>query len=95
MSNKIAPLPLLAFAMVAAGGIGNLIDRIFREGRVVDFMNMGITLKQFSIRTGIFNVADLAIMAGLFMIILNEAMVLRRGKKEGREAVSQKKKKRS
>ena len=35
------------------------------EGHVVDFMNMGIG----QLRTGIFNVADMAIMAGLFMLL--------------------------
>ena len=72
VKHHIGTLPLCAFSLVAAGGIGNLIDRIFRDGRVVDFMNMGITYGQFSLRTGIFNVADIAIMAGLFLVILNE-----------------------
>ena len=34
-------------------------------GNVVDFMNMGIG----NLRTGIFNIADMAIMAGLFMML--------------------------
>ena len=54
-----------ALALIAAGGIGNLIDRIFNEGRVIDFLNMGVG----SVRTGIFNVADMAIMAGFFMLL--------------------------
>ncbi len=73
-SKKIAFLPLCAFSFVAAGGIGNLIDRLFRNGCVVDFMNMGVSVNQFHLRTGIFNVADVAIMAGLFLIIFNEGM---------------------
>ncbi len=48
-------------ALLAAGGIGNLIDRVLRDGAVIDFMNMGIG----SLRTGIFNVADVQIMLGL------------------------------
>ena len=55
-----------AYSLVFAGGIGNLIDRAFRtEGKVIDFMNMGIG----SLRTGIFNVADMAIMAGLILLL--------------------------
>ncbi len=55
-----------AYSLVFAGGVGNVIDRAFRtEGKVIDFMNMGIG----SLRTGIFNVADMAIMAGLILIL--------------------------
>jgi signal peptidase II len=52
--------------LLAAGGIGNLIDRIARDGAVIDFMNVGIG----SLRTGIFNVADVQIMAGLGLWLL-------------------------
>jgi len=43
-----------------------LIDRILNEGRVVDFMNMGIG----SLRTGIFNIADIAITFGVIWLIV-------------------------
>lgn len=63
-----------ALSLILAGGLGNIIDRIFRGGIVVDFMNTGITLKNFSLRSGIFNVADLAIVAGLLMVVLHELL---------------------
>lgn len=50
----------LGLLLVVAGGIGNLIDRAARDGAVVDFMNLGIG----SLRTGIFNVADVYIVVG-------------------------------
>lgn len=53
-------------ALLLAGGIGNLIDRIFHQGLVIDFLNMGVG----PVRTGIFNVADMAIMAGFALLIL-------------------------
>ena len=53
-----------ALALVLGGGIGNLIDRIAFNGGVTDFLNIGIG----SLRTGIFNVADIAIMAGVGML---------------------------
>lgn len=56
---------MLAFVLLLAGGLSNLFDRIFR-GAVIDFMNMGLG----NLRTGIFNVADMAIMAGLIIMIL-------------------------
>lgn len=55
-----------ALLLIGAGGIGNLIDRLAREGAVIDFMNMGIG----SLRTGIFNVADVQIMVGLGLMLL-------------------------
>lgn len=53
-----------AFSLILGGGASNIVDRIM-QGMVVDFMNMGL----FGVRTGIFNVADMAIMAGLFMML--------------------------
>ena len=60
-------LPLsqtVAYALVAAGGMGNLADRLMKDS-VTDFINMGIG----PVRTGIFNVADMAIMGGTFILI--------------------------
>ena len=50
--------------LFVAGGMSNLIDRV-AMGSVIDFMNVGIG----SFRTGIFNVADGAIMAGVALLI--------------------------
>ena len=72
---------VFALSAILGGGIGNLIDRLLNEGRVVDFMNMGIG----SLRTGIFNVADLFITFGaifLFWFILMEGRKENRAKSE-------------
>lgn len=53
-----------AIALILGGGTGNLIDRIAFDGGVTDFLNIGIG----ALRTGIFNVADIAIMAGVGML---------------------------
>jgi signal peptidase II len=55
---------ILGYALILSGGISNMIDRTI-AGVVVDFMNMGFG----PLRTGIFNVADVAIMAGLFTVV--------------------------
>lgn len=52
------------FVMVIAGGSSNLLDRIFR-GFVVDFINVN-DFVQFAI----FNVADVFIVVGMFMMIV-------------------------
>jgi len=49
-----------ALALITAGGIGNLIDRLTQNGHVIDFLNVGIG----PLRTGIFNVADMILMGG-------------------------------
>jgi signal peptidase II len=56
----------VAAALLAGGGAGNLWDRIATGGYVVDFLNAGVG----PVRTGIFNVADVALMAGALLLLL-------------------------
>jgi signal peptidase II len=60
---------VIALSLILAGGGCNLFDRVSNDGRVVDF----VTLSAGGLRTGIFNLADVAIMLGaslfLFTII--------------------------
>jgi len=62
-SKELNSLEILSSVLIIGGGLGNLIDRIINKGSVIDFMNIGLG----PIRTGIFNVADLTIMAGVLM----------------------------
>ena len=50
---------------MVAGGTSNLVDRI-AYGMVIDFVNVGVG----PVRTGIFNVADVAIMLGVGIVVL-------------------------
>lgn len=70
--KPISKASAVALALILSGGVGNLIDRAFRDGLVVDFMNVGISIGTFSIRSGIFNVADLAIVGGLILLVATE-----------------------
>jgi signal peptidase II len=56
---------VFALALIIAGGSGNLIDRFVNDGYVVDFINLGAG----PIRTGIFNVADVAITMGIVLLL--------------------------
>ena len=56
----------VALALILAGGGSNLYDRIAYDGVVVDFLNVGLG----PVRTGMFNVADMAITAGVILIAL-------------------------
>jgi signal peptidase II len=63
VSRPHNPLVGVSIALIVGGGASNLIDRLRYGGYVVDFLNVGIG----PVRTGIFNVADMAIMAGVVL----------------------------
>ena len=66
LSRELTPFAVSCLSLVAAGGVSNLIDRIAYDGRVVDFLNVGIG----PLRTGIFNIADMAITFGALFLLL-------------------------
>ena len=65
-ARRLSHARFVALALVAGGGLSNLIDRLIYDGRVTDFLNVGIG----SLRTGIFNLADMAILAGALLLVL-------------------------
>lgn len=65
-STKQNHWSLIALSLVFAGGSSNFFDRAVNNGVVVDFLNIGIG----SVRTGIFNIADIAILVGCLLIVL-------------------------
>ena len=65
-SAQTSTLMLVGISLLVAGGIGNLIDRIVNDGHVVDFMLVGVGW----LRTGVFNVADMALTAGVIIAVL-------------------------
>lgn len=62
----LPPLEVAGFACFVGGGFSNWIDRVVNDGRVVDFMNLGIG----RLRTGVFNVADVVLMVGVGLMLL-------------------------
>jgi signal peptidase II len=57
-------MTVFALSLVVGGGIGNLVDRLIRDGSVVDFM----LIKVGSLESGIFNLADVAITLGIILV---------------------------
>lgn len=57
-------LKIVAVAMVAAGAVGNLIDRIRSDRGVVDFLDVGYGIHRWPT----FNVADMAVSGGAFLL---------------------------
>lgn len=67
LARSAGPSLVWAVALVVAGGASNLADRLAYNGYVVDFINVGIG----PLRTGIFNFADVAIMAGVGVLLVS------------------------
>ena len=57
---------LLAYALMLGGGVSNLLDRVFNDGRVIDFM----MIKVGALHTAIFNLADVMILTGCGLLIV-------------------------
>jgi signal peptidase II len=59
---------VVVFVCIIGGGLGNLIDRVFNDFSVVDFLNVGIA----SFRTGILNVADMSVTFGIVYLVIEQ-----------------------
>ena len=77
VSNVPSMLLTVAWSLVLSGGMGNLLHRVLHDGRVIDFMNLGVG----TLRTGIFNVADVCITIGVSLLILRAVQCRRLSEK--------------
>ena len=64
--KNITRLNVIAFSFVIGGGIGNIYDRILYNS-VTDFMYLEIG----SLHTGVFNMADVSVVIGTLLLLLN------------------------
>jgi signal peptidase II len=69
-ANKMRFSYIIALSLLLAGSLGNLIDRIFNHGLVVDFLILGTN----TVHTGILNVADILILTSIVMLIILELL---------------------
>jgi signal peptidase II len=67
---------IILITSFAAGGLGNLVDRLFNNFTVIDFLNFGIG----SIRTGILNIADISITFAAIIYVVYELWEGRKAK---------------
>ena len=74
-SKDLNTLEVVAFGLIAAGGIGNLIDRV-NMGYVVDFIQF--TFIDFPV----FNVADMCVTVGVALVIVSAFMKIKADKDE-------------
>jgi signal peptidase II len=66
-TSRLGWFSFLALALVWSGGVSNLFDRLARHGLVTDF----IFVRVGPLHTGVFNVADLAIVFGILLLFLS------------------------
>lgn len=79
INRRLSVIEVAAFSLILGGGLGNLIDRVLYD-YVIDFLVVGIG----KLRTGVFNVADLAITAGVGLLFLRQIRSARRQKLQSR-----------
>ena len=77
MSGGGDVLALLALSLILGGALGNQIDRLFRSGKVVDFLDVSIDVEPVrgwlvrlfgSSHWPAFNIADSAIVVGAILL---------------------------
>lgn len=66
IASRKCPQPIMdwGLCLIVSGGLGNLIDRVFRGGAVVDFIRTDF------IDFPVFNVADICITIGAALVII-------------------------
>jgi signal peptidase II len=79
--TSINKYKLLGIIFIIGGGVGNLYDRVM-HGSVTDFMHIDFVIFQ----TGIFNVADMSIMAGMGIILLDAFLERKKAKQAEAQA---------
>jgi signal peptidase II len=59
--KQMRPGKFISFALIIAGGLGNIYDRIVYDRHVTDFIYIGVG----KLHTGVFNIADVCVSAGV------------------------------
>ena len=75
--EKITKLENISYGLILGGAIGNLFDRIL-YGYVIDFIDIYI----FKYDYPVFNIADMAIVIGVIILVID----LFRGEKDGNKS---------
>lgn len=67
----------VGLGLIAGGGLANWFDRLLHGGSVTDFLTVGWG----PVRTGVFNVADVAVVLGIMVLVvfLRDPRALTRG----------------
>ncbi len=66
--TELSPWAVIGLAFAIGGGIGNIYDRVL-YGSVTDFMHIDLGF----VKTGIFNMADVSVVIGMILILVDFA----------------------
>ena len=98
-SNEFTQIQRWCICSILGGGIGNIIDRVFRPNGVVDFIDVkwfGISNSPFKFlrwqRWPTFNVADMAVVIGGVIFIISFIVILSRDSKKEKKSENKDKK---
>jgi signal peptidase II len=67
LGRNLQTVDILSLSLILGGGAGNLIDRLFKGGVVIDFMILALG----ALKTAIFNIADLSVVCGLLLLAIS------------------------
>lgn len=86
IKKEDSKINLYAYSFILAGGCGNLWDRVVHQkGHVVDFMLIEVW---GPLRTGVFNLADVAIVIGVLLALTGEYLLDKRSTTKAKNANS-------
>ncbi|MDH3252088.1 MAG: signal peptidase II [Ignavibacteria bacterium] len=69
VSRSLHETQVMGISLILGGGLSNLLDRLLNNGAVIDFLVLGLG----SVRTAVFNFADVAILTGVCILLLNRS----------------------
>lgn len=64
IKHKTEKLNVLCMTLIVGGGLGNLIDRLFRNGMVVDYLDLQL------FNFAVFNFADCCVTVGAILFLI-------------------------
>lgn len=67
LSKELDRMQTVAWSLIVSGGLGNLVDRLTRNGVVIDYVSIGVGI----VRTAVFNIADVLVFAGVFLLLVH------------------------
>lgn len=71
LNRKLSPFQIIGLTLIVGGGLSNLVDRLRNDGHVIDFVTIGVG----TIRTAIFNLADVTILLGTLILVLSTSAI--------------------
>lgn len=66
IQKNMTSVETISYSLFTGGGISNLIDRLMQDGHVTDFLHFAVG----PLRTGILNLADIYITAGVVLLLV-------------------------